>query len=62
MTLVIYRDCRIEIEKTGKSVNYSIWDDQFLVAFDSVSLPVKAVKADCQSLVDDYLKNPGNFR
>lgn len=61
MTLVIYKDCRIEIEKAGKITSYSIWDKNYLVAFDSVKLPIKIVKFDCLALVDKYLDNPKNF-
>jgi hypothetical protein len=62
MTLVVYKNCKIEIESEDSTVSYSIWDsDGFLVANDDVELPVRAVIEDCKSLVDDYLHDPRAF-
>lgn len=63
MTLVIYREHRIEIEYDGKLGHYAIFgEDGFLVAEDSVEMPKKELIADCQWTVDDYIKNPRDYR
>lgn len=64
MTLVIYKEHRIEIIKEGKSAySYSIWDeDDFLVANDFCELTKKEVIVDCQLTVDDYIKNPEDYQ
>lgn len=62
MTVVVYKDFKIELEQDGKFVDYSIWDiDGFLIANDYVELPLKAVRRDCELLVDEYLDDPRAF-
>lgn len=62
MTVMIYRECRIEIERDGSTFSFSIWDsNKHLIVNDSVELSKSEVMADCQSYVDDYLKNPGEY-
>lgn len=63
MTLVIYKDHRIEIEYKGKLAHYAIFDPmQILVAEDTVELPKMELIANCHSTVDDYIRKLREYR
>lgn len=65
-TLVVYKNCKIEIEREGnKEYSYSIWDEEdgSLVANDCFqNFTKKEVIQECQSYVDDYMENPEAYK
>lgn len=58
--VVVYKECRIEIEHDGKKGHYSIWSPSgYHIAEDGVDMSKNDLIKDCQYMVDQYLKNPG---
>lgn len=63
MTVVIYKEHRIEIEPNGPGYSYSVWDeDGYLVGYEIyVEFSKTKVIEECKWTVDDYLKNPEEY-